>query len=352
MLQQTQVATVLRYYGPFLARFPTVEALASASLDDVLAHWAGLGYYARARNLHEAARRIVSDHRGRIPKTVKELSQLPGVGRYTAGAVASIAFGQPAPVVDGNVARVLARLFALRCDIKSAAGKAALWEQASRLLPRRGCGQFNQALMELGATVCLPSVPACDRCPVADCCRALADGLVNELPVRGAARPPRTVRMVALALSGGDRVLIRRRPAEGLWGGLWELPSAEIASRTDGRAAVAELLPASLRPFLRRFSRIGELTHRLTHRTVRFELYAGALNGGPPKGRLPADHRWLKLSRCHFPGPVRESGATGSLPARAPADQPPVAPTTRSRNGLLGLSSVQRKLLALAVSAC
>lgn len=313
MLQQTQAATVARYFERFLARFPTIESLVAARLDDVLAHWAGMGYYARARNLHRAAQRIVADHGGRIPRTVEQLLRLPGVGRYTAGAVASIAYDRRAPVVDGNVARVLARLFALQCDVSGSAGRTELWNLAERLLPARRCGRFNQALMELGATICTPASPACDRCPLARQCRARAERRIGELPRVRRGRRPKTIRMLTIAVGHRGRVLIRRRADSGLWGGLWELPSLEVATSSAARDVWQQLIPPPLRRDVAPARPVGRLTHVLTHRRILLELYATELGDGRQSSRLPGNYKWL-----------------------APGDGEGI-----------GLSAAQRKLLAL-----
>ena len=205
MLQQTRVETVRDYYRRWLREFPTLAALARAPVTRVLKLWEGLGYYSRPRNLHRAARQI----RGRVPETVAELQQLPGIGRYTAGAIASIAFGQRAPVVDGNVARVFTRVFA-RTDRH--------WELAEVLLPARNCGDFNQALMELGALVCLPVQPRCEKCPLRNVCRR------GQLPARRRS-PLRRVTESVLFVQCQGQIWLRQRPAQGLLAGLWELPA-------------------------------------------------------------------------------------------------------------------------------
>ena len=185
MLQQTQVVTVIPYFRRFTERFPTVQALAAAPLDDVLKLWEGLGYYARARNLHRAARKVVAEFEGRLPDTVEELSQLPGIGRYTLGAIASIAFGRDAPVVDGNVKRVLCRVYAIRGDARRPAVQKKLWALAEANLPKGKAGRWNEAMMELGATVCTPRSPRCDECPLAGVCRARALGIQEQVADEG-----------------------------------------------------------------------------------------------------------------------------------------------------------------------
>jgi A/G-specific adenine glycosylase len=223
MLQQTQVATVLPYWERFLARFPTVEALASAEEDDVLAAWSGLGYYRRVRHLREGARRVLACHDGALPQDPQALRALPGIGAYTAGAIASIAFGRPEPVLDGNVRRVLARLTA----DAGTGGDAGFWELARSLVAGPRPGDLNQALMELGATVCTPQNPGCDACPVAAHCRGLASGSPSSFPAPRPRKPSRTVRVeVALVLRSGA-VLLESQGSGGPLRGKWDLPAVE-----------------------------------------------------------------------------------------------------------------------------
>jgi len=271
MLQQTQVATVIPYYDRFLTRFPTVQALAAAPLGEVLKRWAGLGYYARARYLHRAAKLVVNEFAGRFPDTVGGLRRLPGVGPYTSGAIASIAFNRRAAVVDGNVARVLTRLANLRVDVVVSVGRMRVWQIAESLLPQRRCGDFNQALMELGATICLPGQAArCNECPLQKDCSALAAGTVPRLPFKKKKTPVHRERYVVAAIRRNGRFLAVRRPPKGLWGGLWELPSAVLDGQpsADGAREIARRLidvpcVVARRPFCR-------LTRQLTHRTIQF----------------------------------------------------------------------------------
>lgn len=229
MLQQTTVATVQPRFEAFVALFPNVEALAQASQEQVLAAWSGLGYYARARNLHRAAQAVVEDHGGRLPDTPGALRRLPGIGRYTAGAVASIAFGCRAAVVDANVARVLSRLFALRGDPRSGATQTRLWQLAEDLVPARDPGAWNQALMELGAKICHPQSPRCDACPVRSHCQARQRGLTAELPELPARKPTtRRQDVSAVVLRPHDgRLCLVTRPIPGVWGGMLEFCRVE-----------------------------------------------------------------------------------------------------------------------------
>ncbi len=242
MLQQTQVGVVAGYFQRFMERFPDLRALAGASEDDVLRLWSGLGYYARARNLHKAARRIVEKHHGRFPRSAQAIGELPGIGRSTAAAIAAFAFGEHAPILDGNVKRVLARRFGVNGFPGVAAVEAQLWMLATRLLPGKGGAArieaYTQALMDLGATVCTRSNPACARCPVSAECVARNTGRISELP---APRPKKAmpVRQATwLVLRHRAKVLLERRPSTGLWGGLWVFP--EYAGRHFAQHCQAE----------------------------------------------------------------------------------------------------------------
>lgn len=225
MLQQTQTATVIPYFERFIARFPTVQALADAPLEEVLRYWEGLGYYSRARNLHKAAQ-IIAQNGGQLPSTPDRLRELPGVGAYTAGAIASIAFQQPAPVVDGNVIRVLARLLWLKGDLKTHAAQKRLWQLAEQLVDLKRPGDFNQAMMELGSTVCTPAQPRCSECPVSHLCEAYQRGQPTAVPEPSRRTPTREVVDVSAIIERDGRFLLAQRVPEGLWGGLWEFPRA------------------------------------------------------------------------------------------------------------------------------
>ncbi len=238
MLQQTQVATVIPYYQKFMLRFPTLEALADAPEDDVLAHWSGLGYYARARNLHKCAKIALSECGGDLPHTLDELVAMPGIGRSTAGAILSLALGQSEPILDGNVKRVLARYFAIegwpgKTDVLN-----KLWHISETVTPAKSTDSFNQAMMDLGATLCTRSRPACERCPLAATCQAKAMGEPTKFPGKKPKKviPVKSTTMLALANSEGAW-LLERRPPSGIWGGLWSLP--EVGSASERRQWLA-----------------------------------------------------------------------------------------------------------------
>jgi A/G-specific adenine glycosylase len=233
LLQRTRIKNGTPYYERFLDRFPTVRDLAAAPLDDVLAIWEGLGFYGRARNLHAAARAIVEAHRGQVPSSYDALASLPGIGPYTAGAVASIAFGVPVPAVDGNVTRVIARLFRIRADVTTGTVRRRIGEIAARLVSPDRPGAFNQAMMELGATVCTPVAPGCVECPIERICLARAAGEERDLPVSSRPRSPPVVPVVFGLVTANGRVLVVRRPRGQLLGGLWALPGGERSGRLE-----------------------------------------------------------------------------------------------------------------------
>jgi A/G-specific adenine glycosylase len=229
MLQQTQVATVIPYFERFMQRFPSLQALAAAPLDEVLHHWSGLGYYARARNLHKAAGQVAGEHGGRFPADLEALQALPGIGRSTAGAILSLAMGQWAPILDGNVKRVLARHHAVAGWPGQAAVLQRLWQLAEVQTPRDRVGAYNQAMMDLGATLCTRSRPRCQDCPVAGTCQARANGNWREYPGKKPkkALPQRQVQMLLLRNPAGE-ILLQQRPPQGIWGGLWSFPELPV----------------------------------------------------------------------------------------------------------------------------
>jgi A/G-specific adenine glycosylase len=317
MLQQTQVAAVIPYYERFVARYPDVESLARASQQDVLRLWSGLGYYARARNLHRAARVVARDRGGRFPDTVEGLAQLPGVGRSTAGAIAAFAFGRRAPILDGNVKRLLARCFGVEGYPGQAQVAARLWALAESLLPRRAIETYTQAQMDLGATVCTRARPQCARCPLNTQCVALRDARVPSLP---APRPRKRLplrRETWLVALHGRRVLLERRPAEGLWGGLWAFPrlaaggrAADAVRRTFGETP-AQLVRGT--PF----------EHGFTHFRLRVRPLECDFAALPP-GK-PARTRWMSFTqalRAAQPAPVARLLRSLLSARRAPPARP------------------------------
>jgi A/G-specific adenine glycosylase len=293
MLQQTRVETVRERYGPFLREFPDVEALARASEGRVLKAWEGLGYYARARNLRRAAMAVASDHGSRLPTDVATLRTLPGFGPYTAAAVASIAFGRAAAVVDGNVVRVLARLIDERRDVTKGATKARLQAVADRLIDPTRPGDWNQAVMDLGATLCAPREPKCLLCPLASACRARAAGTASKLPTKARKKKgPHHEIAAALVWKAGE-VLIGRRPADGLLGGLWEFPGGK---REDGEsleeACAREVLEETgLRVEV--VAPCARVEHAFTHFSISFHVFHCRVLGGRLRARGVEDLRFV-----------------------------------------------------------
>jgi A/G-specific adenine glycosylase len=283
MLQQTRVETVIPYYERFVARFPDVHALATADEEDVLRHWAGLGYYARARNLRRAAQAIAREHGGELPSDAEALASLPGVGRYTVGAVRSIAFKQPAAIVDGNVRRVLSRLFA-----EARLPDTDAWRLAGELVPARHPDQFNQALMELGATICTPRKPACLVCPIAEACDGRASGRPEDFPAAKRKPKPRAVHALGGLLTRRGRVLLLRRPSQGLLGGLFEIPNVPDAPAATLVDLVRDRTGLRVSPS----SSLGVIRHLFTHLDLTLEVLALEDLGGRIAGRLAADARF------------------------------------------------------------
>ena len=274
MLQQTRVETVVPYFCRFLEAFPTVEALAAADVEDVLARWSGLGYYRRARNLHAAAREVVA--LGGFPGCAEDLQTLPGIGPYTAAAVASIAFGEAVAVVDGNVERVASRYLALSGDPKRGDARKAVRELAQAWLDPSCPGDSNQALMELGALVCRPRAPACAECPVRPGCRGHAAGIAAELPRRGEGRPTVMERRIVALVEASDRVLLFRNAEDAdLLAGLWELPSVIRAGRA--RRGWETALGHRFGGRWRLRSRVGTVRHAITHRRIDLSVHRAAL---------------------------------------------------------------------------
>lgn len=271
MLQQTTVAAVTPFFQRFIGSFPDVAALAGAPEEEVLAHWAGLGYYSRARNLHKAAKAVVEKHGGVFPHNFGDILALPGVGRYTAGAVASIALGQRAPIVDANVARVLSRVLGVEGDLKTSKNQARLWEGATQIVeveeisPR----EINPAMMELGALICTPKNPSCDLCPVASWCYARDRGMQNEIPfIAPKAQPTPLSDVCAFAQNSEGQVLMRRRPDNAIWWqGMWELPRT---TRQEGESSDAALQRLALEIGLK--MQVGEELAVLKHGVTRYAI--------------------------------------------------------------------------------
>ncbi len=304
MLQQTQVKTVIPYYQKFLGRFPSVGHLAAATSQDVLKAWEGLGYYARARNLHRAARMIMSDHGGCLPENDKSIQRLPGVGPYIAAAVLSIAFGQARAVVDGNVKRVLSRLFCMDSPVNATFGHKHFQAMASTLLEESRPGDFNQAMMELGALICKPDTPECSRCPLCGSCRAHRTGMVGGYPVREKRRGVPVHHVAVGVVWRGDRVLITRRKAEGLLGGLWEFPGGKVNDREAAEAACIREIKEETNIVVEVTGRISRVKHAYTHFKIDMDVFCCRYLSGKVRLAGPTAHRWITLEEIeNYPFP-------------------------------------------------
>ncbi|MBU3758308.1 MAG: A/G-specific adenine glycosylase [Candidatus Omnitrophica bacterium] len=299
MLQQTQVDTVIPYYGRWLQKFPDVQTLASAPLEEVLSAWAGLGYYRRARSLHQAAQLLVEKHGSKMPRQAAQLILLPGVGRYTAGAVASIAFGERTPLVDGNVIRILTRIFAIPRSTAEPATQKEIWALAGALVPDGSPGDFNQALMELGAVLCTPRNPLCSACPVERQCRARALGNPTRFPVQPRRVKIEKIRNFSLVLNQRDKVWLQKQSAEGRWGGLWMFPFWDnlksLLQAADDAGGAAQ----------KWFS----LKHGYTKFQIQLDVYHAAVSAVARTCKRGTSGRWVRLEELKgyaLPAPHRK----------------------------------------------
>jgi A/G-specific adenine glycosylase len=304
MLQQTQVATVIPYYERFLIEFPDVHHLAAADLQKVLKAWEGLGYYARARNLHRSAGIVCGTHGGSIPGDWKAFRALPGVGDYIASAVLSIAFGQPYAVVDGNVKRVLARLLRIEAPVNATRYHAEFKSAADRLLHKSAAGDFNQALMELGALVCTPRQPVCHHCPLEDHCLVRSKNQQAEYPRRLSRRPVPQYRIAIGVILKKGRLLITQRKTDGLLGGLWEFPGGKIQKGESPEAAVIREIGEEVNLKVRGVEKLARVKHAYTHFKVDMDVFICRYESGRVKLAGPADFRWVTLAAIErFPLP-------------------------------------------------
>jgi A/G-specific adenine glycosylase len=315
MLQQTQVATVIPYYERFMQRFPDVQALAAAPVDDVLHLWTGLGYYARGRNLHKAAQQLVAEHGGEFPQTVAEVAGLAGIGRSTAGAILSLSRRQRAVILDGNVKRVLSRFHAVAAA--GAALEKSLWEYAEQHTPHDRVDNFNQAMMDLGATVCTRSRPACLLCPLQAACAAHAGGEPTAYPPRKAARtlPERATTLLVLVNAAGD-VLLEQRPPAGIWGGLWSFP--EAAAQDD--VTLRQILEADWGLQRPRWQRLPVRDHTFSH--YRLQMHPVLVHDARPAGVSERPSRWCKLQalpELGLPAPIKQMLGELAASTRGPS---------------------------------
>jgi A/G-specific adenine glycosylase len=306
MLQQTQVGVVIPYFERFMASFPTLADLAAAELDAVLAHWSGLGYYARGRNLHRAAVLIRERHGGVFPEDFAAVESLPGIGRSTAGAILSLACGQRHPILDGNVKRVLARVFGVDGWPGQSAVLAELWRLAERCTPQVRAGAYNQGMMDLGATLCTRARPDCERCPLAGRCIAQLQGRQRELPAPRPRKelPTRATTLLAILDPAGE-ILLERRPPTGIWGGLWSLPETDVTASDVASIADWCLDRFGVRP--ERVERLAERRHTFSHYHLRIELARIKLEAYPSRVQDGVGWCWSPLVRVGelgLPAPV------------------------------------------------
>jgi A/G-specific adenine glycosylase len=293
MLQQTQVDAVIPYYRRFLEQFPTIRDLARAPLEAVLKIWENMGYYSRARHLHAAARLVVASHGGRLPENPEDLKALPGIGPYTSGAILSIAFGKPVPAVDGNVKRVLSRLFTVESPLNAGSTQRLMFALAEKLVPAEKPGRFNSALMELGALLCRPGIPRCSDCPLSSICLAYAGNCQHLLPVAGKrAKRPHKEAAVAILRDSEDRLLIVQRPEAGFLGGLWKFPGGML----DSGETVAESLEKRCREELNISISVGSslmtLQQVYSHFQLTLHVFSGTILKGEPESPAEGDWRW------------------------------------------------------------
>ncbi len=293
MLQQTTVTAVIPYFERFLQRFPTLTDLASASLDDVITLWAGLGYYSRARNLHRTAQQVVAEPGGSFPDTLEGLVALPGIGRSTAGAILSIAFDKPAAILDGNVRRVLVRLFAWKDDPRSSRAEKQLWSWAETLTPDDCPHDYAQAIMDLGATICTPRDPDCEHCPLQELCQARKEGLAAALPVARKKVKIPVRQQVALIIGSPAGCLLRQRPPQGFLGGMWEFPTLDVPAKVDPEQAAASLL-ADL-GLQGSVNSAGEVRHAYSHFKLELTVFTVDLKPTEKVSELN-DYRWCSGS--------------------------------------------------------
>jgi len=304
MLQQTRVSSVVPYFLRFVARFPTLDSLAAANEDEVLALWSGLGYYSRARNLHRCARRLVDEHAGVFPSDPAELEALPGIGRSTAAAIAVFAFGRRAAILDGNVRRVLARWAGIPGHPAQPAVLAALWQRAEHELPHESLEAYTQGLMDLGASICSPSRPSCGSCPIAEDCVALRDGLVGAIPGRRARRPLPLREQTWLVIRVGRTVLVEKRAPAGVWGGMWSLPEADAGQAQEAAQLVLRRFALRARPG----AELEAIDHVFTHFRLRAHPVVLDCEDAACAIREAGAVRWLALDEAHaapLPAPVK-----------------------------------------------
>lgn len=319
MLQQTQVLTVIPFYYRFLEAFPTVGDLASAKLQDVLKIWEGLGYYARARNLHKAAKIVVEKFGGHFPHRLQEVLELPGVGRYTAGAILSIAFNDPIPILDGNVARVLSRLFLFEEPINAHGAKEKLWQMASNILPPKNPGQFNQALMELGALLCTPQNPSCEACPLQESCLARANNRENDIPIKIRKKRVPHVHVSAAVIWKDGKILITLRPTDKMLGGLWEFPGGKCEKEESFSECVLREINEELGIEVEITEHFMDVKHAYSHFKMTLHMFHCRYVSGEPVLNGVDAFQWVSPERLlELPFPAADGKVIREILRQSP----------------------------------
>ncbi|MDH5596633.1 MAG: A/G-specific adenine glycosylase [Candidatus Peregrinibacteria bacterium] len=304
MLQQTQVKTVLPYFERWMATLPTIKSVAEAKEDQILKLWEGLGYYSRARNIQKAARQIVEEYDGVFPSDYDAILALPGVGKYTAGAIASIAFNQDRPLVDGNVIRVLSRLFLYTKNTRFPEAEKKMWKWAEEILPKGEARLFNQAMMEFGALQCTPASPDCSACPLASVCEARKENMIHLIPDRGPARRVENIKVAIAVIKKEGKVFIQKRPEKGLMGGLWEFPGGKVEKGEGFKAALQRELAEEVGMKVRNIKKIRNIKHAYTSFKVDLHCYEADYESGEVKLGSATDGLWVdpeELTNYPFP---------------------------------------------------
>lgn len=297
MLQQTRVETVIPYFQRWMTAFPTISALAVADQQDVLMVWEGLGYYSRARNIHKAAVKIVENYAGKLPDERKQLEELPGIGRYTAAAIDSMAFGKDEAALDGNIRRVLARVFNLTIPARSPEGEKKLWQLAEQNLPPGEAGNYNQAMMDLASAICLPKNPLCESCPLQNHCQALALNIIADRPLLPKKTKTPHYYVTAAIFQEGEKVLITQRPQDGLLGSLWEFPGGKLEKNESLAEGLQREIMEELGCKIRVGLSFGEYKHAFTHFRITLTAFFCEIIEGKPAALAASDIRWVPVVR-------------------------------------------------------
>jgi len=314
MLQQTQVKTVIPYFDRWMKEFPNIKSVAEAKEDKILKLWEGLGYYSRARNIQKAAKLIVDKHGGKFPSDYDDILALPGVGKYTAGAIASIAFNQDRPLVDGNVIRVLSRLFFYTQNTRLPEAEKQIWQWAKEILPKGKARDFNQALMEFGALRCTPSATDCGACPLKSRCKAYERDMVDQIPDRGPKKESKNIKVAIAVIRKGDKVFIQKRPSIGLMAGLWEFPGGKVEKGESALKALHREVKEEVGISIKNVKRIKKIKHAYTSFKVDLHCFEAEHEAGKIELKSASDGRWVRLSDLEkYPFPAANIQLIGDL---------------------------------------